>query len=289
MDNALKQRAVVVGHLVLTAPAIAVVLLGPFFGLRMFGPFLFLYYLMAGIALGWQWYRVALPGWKKWLTGQGAQQKEVDVLADQSGLAWPIDAAIGSFALHASAPAICAIYLGPWLFSRWYVWIMPLLGISHTATGNLWLEHFELISIVPGLAVGYILARHFGKFAQYAWILPTIILAYKLLMFTEPQASVFAPHPSMRWEYFFVIQRTMPTFAPGFGGVDPIRVAEQMDFIGPFYAGLAYSAGALAEKHDLLKRFFGNSGMRSETETVQTEHIEDRAVNAPEDAARESD
>jgi hypothetical protein len=76
MDNALTSRATLVGHLTLTAPAIAGILLVPFFGLRMFGPSLFLYYVMASIALGWQWYLVALPNWKKWLTAKGAQPRE---------------------------------------------------------------------------------------------------------------------------------------------------------------------------------------------------------------------
>jgi len=44
MDNALTSRATLVGHSTLTVPAIAAILLVPFFGLRMFGPFLFFYY-----------------------------------------------------------------------------------------------------------------------------------------------------------------------------------------------------------------------------------------------------
>jgi hypothetical protein len=292
MDSALTRRAVVIGHLTLTAPAIAAVLLVPFFALRMFGPFLHVYYVMAGIALGWQWYSVALPSWKKWLTGKGVQQEEVDALAHHFGLAWPANTAIGPFALHTAVAVVCGIHLGPWLLSRWYVWIMPLLGMpSHMPTGSDWLQYFELTSIVPALVAGYVLSRYFGRLAQYAWIVPTIVLAYKLLTFTEPQVSVLAPHPSMRWEYFFVIQRTVPTFALDFGGVDPIRRAvEQINVVAPFYAGLAYSAGAFAATHDLLKRIFGNSGMQFETETTQTEeHTEGGTADEPEEAAHERD
>ena len=223
MENALTRRAVLVGHLELTLPAIAGVLLVPFFGLRMFGPSLFLYYLLAGIALAWQWYSVVAPSWKQWLVGRGVPQEEADNLAHRAGLAWPARiAGIGFFALHTTAAAICGIHLGPWLLSRWHAWILPLLGMSsHTPTGNDWLQHFELTSIVPALVVGYLLSRYSGRLATYAWVLPTAILVYKLLTFTEPQASVLAPHSSMRWEYFFVIQRRMPTVAIGFGGVDP--------------------------------------------------------------------
>jgi len=292
MENALTRRAVLVGHLELTVPAIAGILLVPFFGLRMFGPSLFLYYLLAGIALAWQWYSVAATSWKKWLAGKGVPQEEADSLAHRAGLAWPAGiAGIGAFALHTTAAAICGIYLGPWLLSRWYAWILPLLGMSsHTPTGNDWLQHFELTSIVPALVVGYLLSRYSGRLATYAWVLPTAILVYKLLTFTEPQTSVLAPHSSMRWEYFFVIQRRMPTFALGFGGVDPIRVAEQINVVAPFYAGLAYSAGAIAETHDLLKRIFSNSRIQPETETTETEeNAEGRVVNEHETPAHEID
>jgi hypothetical protein len=288
MDKALRQRAVVIGHLTLTTPAIAAILFVPFFGLRMFGPFLLVYYVIAGIALGWQWYLVGLPTWKNWLRRKGGQAEEVDALAHDSGLAWPADAAIGPFALHTAAAAVCGIHLGPWLLSRWYAWITPLIGFSsHRPTGNDWLQHFELTSIVPASVVGYLLSRYLGRLAQYAWVLPTIILAYKLLTFTEPQASVLAPHSSVRWEYFFDIQRTMPTF---FGGDDPIRVLEQLDVVAPFYAGLAYSVGAFAATHDLFKRVFGNPPMPSDTTTTQTEeHAEARAVDEQEEVAHERD
>jgi hypothetical protein len=116
-------------------------------------------------------------------------------------------------------------------------------------------------------------SRRFGRFAACAWIFPTVVLAYKLLMFSEPWTSVLAAanHPSIRFDYFFVIQRTAPTLTPGFGGVDPIRVVEQMTAVAPFYASLAYSIGALAGKRNLLDRVFHRSPMQAEPETIETE------------------
>jgi hypothetical protein len=61
MDKALRLPAIVVGHLILTVPAIAGILLLPFFGLRELGQTLFLSYILAGVVLAWQWYSVALP------------------------------------------------------------------------------------------------------------------------------------------------------------------------------------------------------------------------------------
>lgn len=276
MDNAFTSRAILVGHVTLTVPAVAAILLAPFFGLRIFGPFLFLYYVMAGIAIGWQWHLVALSNWKKWLTGKGVEPEEVDALARRSRLAWPADAAIGPFALHAAAAAICGIHFGPWLLSRWYAWVLPLTGRSNQVpTGDAYFQNFELVSIVPAVIVGYLLARRFRRFAAYAWVLPTLVLVYKLLMFTEPSVSVLASSSSMtRFEYFFVIQRKMPTFIRGFGGVDPIRVALQMTVIAPFYSGLAYSVGALAGKRNLLDRIFRHSPAQKEPEVIEAQQSE---------------
>jgi hypothetical protein len=271
-EAALTSRATLVGHLVLTAPAIAAIILIPLFSLYMFGPFLFIYYVITGIAIAWQWYLVALPNWKKWLREKGTQQEEIDSLARRSGLGWPADAAIGPFALHTAAAAICGVHLGPWLLSRWYVWMLPLTGRTiHIPTGNDHLQNFEVVSVVPALVLGYLLARRFGRFAGYAWVLPTVVLAYKLLTFTEPFASVLAASSSMtRFEYFFVIQRRIPTFTPGFGGVDPIRVALQMTVVAPFYSGLAYSVGALADKRNFLDRVFRRSPIQDEPEGIET-------------------
>ena len=253
-------------------PAIVAILLVAFYGLRTFGPYLLIYYVVAGIALAWQWYSLAVPSWKTWLTGKGAQQEEVDDLARHFGFAWPVDTALGPLALHTAAAALCGIHFGSWLVSRWYAWILPLNGMtSHIPSGDDYLHHFELASIIPAFVVGYFLSRYLGRMAAYAWVLPTLVLVYKLVTFTDLQASVLALHSSMRWSYFFVIQRVTPTFTPDFGGVDPIRVAQQMTVVAPFCAGLASSAGAIAARYDLLKKIFGNSRMQNEPETIATE------------------
>lgn len=287
MEAALRARAVFMGHLTITAPALVVSLLLPFLAWSALGPTVIPYYLLAGIAVAWQWYLVRLPDWEKWLAAKGALPEEVSDLAHRAGLAWPVKASLGPFALHTAAAALCGIHLGPWLLGRWYLWLRPLAGMSaRTPTGNDYLQNLELASVVPALVLGYVLSRRFERVAPYAWVLPTAILAYKLLTFAEPPVSVLASHSSTRLEYFFVIQRTMPTFTGGLGGVDPIRVSLQMSVIAPFYAGLAYSAGAIAGKHSLLRRIFGHPDMHAEPAMAQPERDRENPVaGEPEKAA----
>jgi hypothetical protein len=265
VDTEPKPRVILLGHLVITVPVITGVLLVLFYGLRMFGPFLLVYYVFAGVAVGWQWCSIVVPRWKKVLTTRGAQESEVEELIRRSGLAWAERQSIGLFALHTTAAALCGIHFGPWLVGRWFDWVLPLTGVStSTYSGDYYLQHLELMSVVPALIVGYLASLRLPRLAAWAWIVPTTILAYKLLIFADPNASVLVSHPLSRFTYFFVIQHFMPTFHD-FRGSDPTRVAEQMFVVAPFYSGVAYSLGALAAKHDLWTKLVGSS-LRGEIE-----------------------
>ena len=158
MDRALAWRAVVIGHLIFTAPAIVALLLVPFLGLRMRGPCWFVSYVLAGLTFGGQWYAVALPGWKRWLARNGVQDEEAQQVAHRAGLAWWEETKIGPLALHTTAAAVCGTYLGPWLLSRWFVLILPFFGSTRPPTGNEYLQHFEVASVLPAFVVGYILS-----------------------------------------------------------------------------------------------------------------------------------
>ena len=226
MDRTPSRRAIVIGHLIFTAPAIAAIVLVPFLGLRTLGPFFFVYYVLAGIAFGWQWYSLPLPAWKRWLARKGVQNDEGQHLAHRAGFAWLGESRIGPLAFHTTASAACGIHFGPWLLSRWFVWILPLVNETRTPIGDYYLQHFEVASVIPAIVAGYVLSRHFRSMATWAWIVPTVVLGYKLLTFTDPYASVLGSHFSTRFSYFFVVQRTMPTPTPGFGGVDPVRVLQ---------------------------------------------------------------
>jgi hypothetical protein len=258
MDSRLKGRAVVVGHLAITIPVLVAILLITSLGLRTLGPSLIIYYVVAGMALGWQWHTVALSAWKRWISKEGLPEDEAVQLARNAALIWPGAGTLGPLSVHTAAAAICSIHLGPWLLSRWYAWILPLTGMSsHVPSGNDLLQNFELVSTVPALIAGYLLSKYVPKMGAFAWIVPTVILAYRLATFTEPYSSVFGPHPSIRFSYFFVIDRTMPTFTTTTGLIgDPVRVYLQTTVVASFYAGVAYSVGAFATKYKLLERVF---------------------------------
>ena len=245
------------GHLTITVPAIAITASVIYFQRYLFGPLLTPYFVLNGLALSWQWYVMALAKWKASLERRNVRNHEFENLARQSGLYWRRATGIGLFAMHTSCAEICAVNVGPWLVFHWFGWVLPLAGFSTTTLAtNYYLQHLEVVSIVPALVVGYLMAKHYGWLATWAWIFPTIVLSYKLWTFADPRASIFAPNVWSRFSYYFVIVQVMPTFQ-NFNNSDPVRVAEQMFVVAPFYAAIAYTCGALLAKWQVLERFSG--------------------------------
>lgn len=290
-DPDVRSRAVLLGHLTIIIPAIAVIPLMVFWGLYMFGPATLLYYICAGLAVAWQWYSIAIPRWKERLRERGIQESEIEDIKRRAGLLWLGASPVGLFAVHTTIVAVCALRVGPWLVGRWFGWVLPLVGNSatgFTAYSDYYLQHLELASILPALAIGYVVCRYWQeKLATWAWILPTIVLSYKLLTFTDPRASIFASHPWSRFSYYFEIERFTPTFSD-LRGSDPVRLVQQMTVVAPFYSGVAYSIGALLKNHNVLERIIGSLSREPEPEVFGAEEAGvESAVDGNEQPAHE--
>jgi hypothetical protein len=292
-DPGVTSRMVLLGHLLITIPAIAVIPLILYFGLYMYGSDLLLYYTCAGLAVSCQWYSIAVPRWKESLRKKNVQENKIDEIQRRSGLLWRGASTVGPFALHATIVAICAIRVGPWLVGRWFAWILPLSGrtspTDFTAYSDYYFQHLELLSILPALVIGYVVCRYLPKLATWAWFLPTLILSYKLLTFTDPQASVFTSHRLSRFSYYFVIVRLTPTFTD-LRGSDPIRLVQQMAVVEPFYSGVAYSIGALLESHKMLERIIRRIFAEPEPEVFGADQAgAESVVDAHEEPVHEGD
>lgn len=284
-------RQVFLGHLAITVPVILAVPLFLYWGFGELGPSLWPYYVTGGLALAWQWYSIALPRWEVLLARGGLQVNEVEDAAHRNGFVWPGAESIGSFALHTTAVPFCGIFLGPWLLSRWFVWILPLLRISPaTPKADYWLQHLEVVSIIPALVFGALIARRFAKLASWAWVVPTIILAYRLLTFTDAGASVFAAaNRWSRFSYYFVIQPHVPTFSRSLGlSGDPVRFVSQLNVTVPFYSGIAYSIGALLTKRKVIDGVLRSLRRGAEPEVFGPDDSDVERADTEESPARES-
>lgn len=129
-----------------------------------------------------------------------------------------------------------------------------------------------MVTIVPALIAGYVNAARFvpaivgGQVkdakrepaAVWAWIVPTVVLLYKMARYQAPSSVLYVTSQTA-FRYFFEIERQMPRWADILNGnrlSDPVRVLAQMLVTAPFYAGIGYSAGAFASKYQLIRRLF---------------------------------
>jgi len=175
---------------------------------------------------------------------------------------------IAAFMLHTCVAYTCAMHLSEWLVFHWFGWVAPILHVSIRIPATDWyLQHFELMTILPAMVVGYVnVARflpsvvsnfmHEGQhsIATFAWTFPTLVLLYRMMEYHAPSSVLFGSSMTAV-RYFFQIQSVMPTWQNLLAS-DPIRVWAQMSVTAPFYAGIAYSLGALASKHSVLSKLF---------------------------------
>jgi hypothetical protein len=168
---------------------------------------------------------------------------------------------VAAFMLHTYVAYTCAMHLSEWLVFHWFGWVMPVLHVFTSTPATDWyLQHFELMTILPALVVGYINIARFlpntirdfihesrHSVATWAWIFPTLVLSFRMLEYHAP-SSVLYRSSMTAMKYFFEIQRAMPT-RQNLLAIDTARVWAQMSITAPFYAGVAYSLGALSSKH----------------------------------------
>jgi hypothetical protein len=176
---------------------------------------------------------------------------------------------LGLFLLNTIVIYTCAVRVSPVLVGRWFAWVAPVVGFPSGVPATDWyLEHLEIVTIIPALIAGYFdlsrflpttIGRSIGEWrsdsaATWAWTVPSAALLYKMLLFHAPSSVLFGSSMTA-WRYFFEIQRVMPTFRNPLAG-DPVRMLAQMYVTAPLYAGVAYSSGALAERYRWLGAIF---------------------------------
>lgn len=172
---------------------------------------------------------------------------------------------LGLFLIDTFIVYQCAWRVPPVLQKMWFAWFAPIFGTrSEVAPLDWHLQHLALMTIIIALIAGYmdlvrflpaivgkqIAGRRSSSAATWMWIIPTTVLLYGMLQFRAP-SSVLSPSMSA-FRYFFDIQHNVSAVL-----ADWPRVRAQTLMTAPFYAGAAYSFGALAWKRRLLPTLLG--------------------------------
>jgi hypothetical protein len=82
-------RAVLIGHLVVTVPVLAIIGAITWLARSRFGPDRTGMALLVGAAIAWLWWSFAIPRWRRWAHGRGADPAAVQRLGARTGLVWP--------------------------------------------------------------------------------------------------------------------------------------------------------------------------------------------------------
>jgi hypothetical protein len=152
------------------------------------------------------------------------------------------------FMVHTYVAYTCAMHLSPWLVFHWFRWVMPILDVPISVPATDWyLQHFELMTILSALVVGYLNVARFlpntirnfmhedhHSIGTWSWIFPTLVLSYRMLKYHAPSSVLFGGSMTAM-KYFFEIVKVMPTLQNPFAS-DPVRAWAQMSVTAPFYA-----------------------------------------------------
>lgn len=150
--------------------------------------------------------------------------------------------------VHLAVVYALAIYVTPRM-SYWTRDLLWLLAPANTSSRFEFLySHLFVFSFLPALACGLLDARFRHRSGKYVWIVPTVVLAYKLMSFPSV-TSVLIPHSSAFHQYFgsgFHIpefhdwHEFWQVVVPN---PDYQRGMAQLTFTAPFYASVGYCTG----------------------------------------------
>ena len=175
-----------------------------------------------------------------------------------------------AFLLNTAIVYTFALQISDFLVGRWFAWFAPALQIaSNVPPGDWYLQHLEVVTIIPAMMAGYmnvarfvpaLFAREISEKRQdstaiWAWSIPSVVLCYRMARYHAP-SSVLIGSSMSAIKYFFDIQKFMPTTWTNLFANDPVRFVAQLTVTAPFYAGVAYSLGALTWKHKVLQNLF---------------------------------
>ncbi|MGA3054905.1 MAG: hypothetical protein ABSD63_11920 [Candidatus Korobacteraceae bacterium] len=168
------------------------------------------------------------------------------------------------FVLHLAAVYVTAKFSTQFLAEWIQDTLLPALQSPRSSSRfEFLLSHLFAFSFGPAVVVGLCNARFRHKVAEFVWLVPAVILAYKFFTYStgtsvlqaESWRALSAFHqyfgggfvvPDYRnWKQFWAMVASNP---------DMTRALDQLTFTGPFYAGVGYSVGAWIGRRTELDR-----------------------------------
>lgn len=166
------------------------------------------------------------------------------------------------FFLHVAVVYVIVNFGVAWLAGWTRARLFPFLQIRTTSSSQLefLFSHLLIFSFIPAFLSGLVNARFKHKAAQFVWLVPTAMLAFKLATFPAP--SIFQSQMSAAFHQYFGSGFLIREFRDwhdfwsiAVSNPEMKRGMAQMTFTAPFYAGVGYSMAAwIGRRTDLHRK-----------------------------------
>jgi hypothetical protein len=160
------------------------------------------------------------------------------------------------FFVHLAAVYLIVQFVTPWLAGWTHTMLVPILR-SPSGRFQFFFSHLLAFSFIPAFVSGLASARFKHRAAEFVWLVPTMILAYKFVTFPAP--SVFQSQLSAAFHQYFGCGFIIPD-ASNFhdlfmfsANYDMMRGIAQHQFTAPFYAGIGYSLATWVGRRTQLR------------------------------------
>jgi hypothetical protein len=151
------------------------------------------------------------------------------------------------FLLHLSIVYLVAKFAVFWPMPIVHDRILPFLGMRpEEGRFTYAFNHLFLFSVICGACAGIIAAKYRDGAAQWVWLVPTCVFAYKFATFPS---SLFEDHFALAYHHYLAGGFLIPefhTFKEMFEGwnTDYERGLDQIRFTVPVYVSLAYGCAS---------------------------------------------
>jgi len=177
----------------------------------------------------------------------GAEQVEEvpATVANAPGVAWGWQPF--RYALHLAAAYGIAVFVTPY-FAGWTGGtLLPLLG--HAPVNRhfeFFFSHLLAFSFIPAFVAGFVNARFRHAVAEFVWVVPCAILAYRIAIYAHTSSVLYSSSGIPQGFYhYFDSEFSIPSysdykemFQSFSGNPDVFRGLDQLHYTAPFYASL---------------------------------------------------
>jgi len=165
------------------------------------------------------------------------------------------------FLLHLAVLYAIVQLATPWLAGWTHGKLLPFLLHHPMPSGRLefLFSHILAFSFIPAFLAGLANARFRHKAAEFVWLVPAVVLAYKFLTFPSP--TLFQSRFDVAFHQYFGGGFVIPEFRDWreFWSItesnpNVLRGMAQLQFTAPFYAGIGYSFAAWIGRRTEISR-----------------------------------